>query len=270
MLAAVDQLKAQGSVDDACWSELAAAYDTAQILDLVATVAFYRMAGWMLNTCGTPLDDGQDPAVFTVPGPEVGDGSIPAIGPRIGPLPLDRWSETLLQQTLSWPRFADQPEKRRAGVYCTLANHPALFLAIGPFMAHLLVDNELSDRHRELVIVRSCLLDRGAYPYRQHVQIAAGVGVDEASIATLTEPHPRMSDPADAAVVALVDELHHTNQVSDETWAAASDHVGTPGILDAIATAGFYGLISFALNVAATPLEPGPVDLPPSYTTGGP
>ena len=170
---------------------------------------------------------------------------------------------TLLDETEHWPRFAGRPELRAAGVYCTLANNALLFAAIGPVMAHLLVDNTLSDRQREIVIVRSCLLDRGAYPYRQHVRIASTAGVDDHSLRALTGPDPHLVDPTDAAIVAAIDELHRTDHLADSTWDRLCRDLSPQQIMDMIVTAGFYGLISFVLNSARTPLEAGTVELPP-------
>ncbi len=156
-------------------------------------------------------------------------------------------------------------------MYTTLANHPELLHSIGPMMAHLLVDNSLSDRHRELVIVRSCCRDHGRYPYRQHVRIGAEAGLSPETLATLAEVEPQPADLDEAALVSLVDELHDTNTVSDQTWATASSLFSTPQLLDAIATAGFYGLISFILNSAGTELEAGEVELPDTIRQkGGP
>ncbi|MDG2112460.1 MAG: carboxymuconolactone decarboxylase family protein [Actinomycetota bacterium] len=261
MLLAVDSLHARGGLNEAAWAALCDHFDIPQVLDIIATTAFYRMASWTLNACGTPFDEGQQSVPFLPPQP-TDPGSVLPSGLRIEPVPVERWPDDLLASTRTWPRFADAPERRSAGVYCTLANHPALFESIGPMMAHLLVDNSLSDRHREIAIVRSCLLDGGDYPYRQHVRIAKTAGVDETTLAALAERNGVPADEADAAVVTVIDELHRTNRLTDHTWASGEQHLGLAGLLDTIATAGFYGLVSFALSTAGTPLEPGSGELP--------
>ena len=67
VLSAIDHLCARGELDDATWNPVRAALSTEQILDLLATVAFYRMASWLLNACGTPLDDGSAPIPVAPP-----------------------------------------------------------------------------------------------------------------------------------------------------------------------------------------------------------
>lgn len=265
LLAAVDQLLIEGAIDGSVWSELTVELTDKQLLDLIATVAFYRLASWTLNACGTPLDDGDSNTLGSVV-----VANRPAHEPRptargpvgLSPLPLAEWPDDLMTETARWPRFQGRPEIRSAGVYCTLANHPELFTAAGPLMAHLLVDNALSDANRELVIVRSTLRDRGEYPYRQHVKIGAQVGLDANLLTELTKPDPEPADLADRALVTMIDELHDSNTISTATWDLTAEHFSPTQVLDAMATAGFYGLISFVLSSAAVPLEAGDIFLP--------
>ncbi len=250
-LLAVDELLARGSLSDDVWADLAVEFTVEQRLDLLATTAFYRLASWTLNTCGTPLDDQQMSSLRAV---EVDLAPAVPAAPvvRLPPRPLDEWPTDFLAETATWPRFADRPEIRSAGVYGTLANHVELFRAIGPLMAHFLVDNALDDRSREMVIVRSCLRDRGAYPYRQHVRIGAEAGIDPQALDALASERPQFDDPNDTTLVRAIDELHDLNTITDSTGAALSRWLTAAQILDAVAIAGFYGLISFVLNSAGT------------------
>ncbi len=266
ILMAVDELLINGQLSDGVWAELTTVFSIRQVLDLIGAVAFYRLASWMLNTCRTQLDEGQLNRLRPVEAqPATSWRRMEEV--RLAAVPLDRWPDELLAETEQWPRFHNRPELRSAGVYATLANNPDLFASVGPLMAHFLVDNALDARHRELVIVRACLRDQGEYPYRQHVRIGAEAGIDAVTMAAVTSPDPQLADPADAAIVALIDELHDTNTVGDEAWAAATSRFSTAQIFDAIATAGFYGLISFVLSSAGTALEPGETLLPDQRRT---
>ena len=126
-----------------------------------------------------------------------------------------------------------------------------------------LVGNALTAPQREIVIVRSCLHDRGAYPYRQHVRIALDAGVTATTLHQLTLERPTIDDPTDSAIVSAVDDLHRYDDITDDTWSLLSAHVEPPAIMDLVVTAGFYGLISYLLNTACTRLETGEVQLPP-------
>ena len=265
ILTAVDRLHGLGVLDDHAWHPIRSALSVEQVLDLLATVAFYRMASWLLNACGTPPDDGAPASPYPTPTPTRPAGTEDTGPVRITPVPVEEWPPTLREETADWPRFRARPLARHAGVYGTLANHPRLFSALGPLMAHLLVDISLTEPRRELVIVRACLHDRGAYPYRQHVGIATAAGVDPRTLTALDQPAPLLEDPAEHALVCLVDDLHRTNGLTDDTWARVHTHLGTRPMMDAVVTTGFYGLISFILNTARTRLEPGDVRLPARF-----
>ena len=261
LIAAVEDLLMAGTISDPVWEALTVAFSTVQIMDVIATTAFYRLASWMLNVCGTPLDSGQESQLKSV--------TLGAFEPRtewrrlgIRPIDLQDWPDDLVATTATWPRFRAREELRRANVYGTLANHPALFEAIGPFMAYLLVDNSLSDIGREAVIIRSCVRDRGRYPYRQHVRIGAQAGLSDGDLNELVAPKPVFDDPTLAILVEITDELHDTNVLSDHTWERATGRLTRRQVLDTVATVGFYGFISFVLNGSGTELEPGDVHLP--------
>jgi 4-carboxymuconolactone decarboxylase len=261
LISAVDDLLCEGTISDPVWEALTIAFSTVQIMDVIATTAFYRLASWMLNVCGTQLDPGQESQLKSVTLGAV-EARMESRRLRSRPIDLHDWPDDLLATTATWPRFRSSEELRRANVYGTLANHPALFQAVGPFMAYLLVDNSLADIGREAVIIRSCVRDRGRYPYRQHVRIGKQAGLSDGDLNELAAPNPVFDDPTLAILVEITDQLHDTNALSDHTWARAAARLTHRQVLDTVATAGFYGFISFVLNGSGTELEPGDVDLP--------
>ena len=267
LLKAVDELIAGSALNDTTWDELRRGLSVAQCMDVAATVAFYRLAAWLLNACRTPLEDGQQGIEMTGMVPEVlleanaytGEPRIPSVQP-------EDWPPVLLEETAKWPRLRARPELRRAGVYVTFANHPALFQAIGGPAVHILNGNSLPDRAREVAIIRACARARGAYPYRQHVGIGRSVGVTESEIAALGQLEPTGLGREVRLLVDLVDRLYRDNDLDDGLWARAQAVFSNDQIMDAILICGFYGLISAVLNVARTPLEPGSDALPKHFT----
>jgi alkylhydroperoxidase family enzyme len=69
ILAAVDELIADGTVGDETWSALSAALDHQQVLDLIYTVGAYVAIAMMLGVAGTPLDADLLAATSGAPGP---------------------------------------------------------------------------------------------------------------------------------------------------------------------------------------------------------
>ena len=263
LLKAVDELAAGNALNDTTWDGLRCDLSVAQCMDVAATVAFYRLAAWLLNACGTPLEDGQQGIDMTVTVPEERlEENAYAGEPRILPVPPEDWPPALLEETAKWPGLLARPELRNAGVYVTFANHPALFQAIGGPAVHILHGNSLPDRSRELAIIRACARARGAYPYRQHVGIGRSVGVTESEIAALGLLRPTGLGEEARILVDMVDGLYRANDLDDGVWARAQAVFSIDQIMDVILICGFYGLISAVLNVARTCLEPGSDSLP--------
>ena len=270
LLTAIDELFAGGALNDATWEGLLSRLSVPQCMDVPATVAFYRMAAWMLNACRTPLDEGQQlPGMATTGSVQRLEASAYRGVPRIPTVPPRDWPAELLEATAQWPGLKARPELRRAGVYATFANHPALFQAIGGLAVHILHGNILPDRAREVAIIRACARARGAYPYRQHVGIGRSAGVTEAEIPVLGQLQPAGLGGDLRVLVEMVDGLYRDNDLDDGVWARAQAVFSDDQIMDVILISGFYGLISAVLNVARTPLEPGSDSLPKHFIEQG-
>ncbi len=119
----------------------------------------------------------------------------------------------------------------------------------------------LSMRQRELVIDRVTALCGCEYEWGVHTAFFADrVGLTDAQVTSLAHGGPGdacWTDPAEQALIALVDALHDTADVDDATWAEAATHLGADQLLDACLLAGWYHAISFAANAARVPLEEG-------------
>jgi len=65
----------------------------------------------------------------------------------------------------------------------------------------------------------------------------------------------------EALIYEFTTELLKTTQVRDQTFAAVKDRFGEQGVMDLIAVAGYYVLVSMVLNVDRTPI-PGDAPAP--------
>jgi alkylhydroperoxidase family enzyme len=57
LLAAADELIADGRIGDATWDALSAELDTEQLMDVIFTVGAYDVLAMLMRTFGVPLDD---------------------------------------------------------------------------------------------------------------------------------------------------------------------------------------------------------------------
>jgi alkylhydroperoxidase family enzyme len=127
------------------------------------------------------------------------------------------------------------------------------------FRAGSLLDpGPLSLREREIVIDRTCALNRCEYEWGVHVAIFAEAArlTDEQVRATVlgAADAPCWSVP-EQALIAAVDALHQRSTLSDAEFKSLSAHYDDDKILEIILLCGFYRTVSYLANALALPLE---------------
>ena len=127
------------------------------------------------------------------------------------------------------------------------------------FRAGSLLDRgPLSLREREIVIDRTCALNGCEYEWGVHVAVFAGpakLSEDEVRATVLGDPTSACWSPAEQALIAAVDALHHRATLNDEEFAALSAHYDEAQILEIMLLCGFYRTVSYLANGLKLPLE---------------
>jgi alkylhydroperoxidase family enzyme len=122
----------------------------------------------------------------------------------------------------------------------------------------LLDRGPLSLRQREIVIDRTCALNRCEYEWGVHVAIFAQAAVlSEAQIrATVLEGDDAPCwSAAEQALIAAVDALHARSTLSDDEFSKLSSHYDNAQIIEIILLCGFYRTVSYLANGLRLPLE---------------
>jgi alkylhydroperoxidase family enzyme len=122
----------------------------------------------------------------------------------------------------------------------------------------LLDRGPLTLREREIVIDRTCALNKCEYEWGVHVAAFAGP-------AHLTEEEVRATvhggadapcwSAAEQTMIAAVDALHHRATLSDAEFAALAAHHDEAKIFEIILLCGFYRTVSYLANGLKLPLE---------------
>ena len=140
-------------------------------------------------------------------------------------------------------------------LFRTLAQSSRVF---NRFLAGSLLDEgPLPLRQREIIILRTCALNRCEYEWGVHVAVFGGraafgpVHVD----ASLTGNRSPWSE-AEAALVAACEDLHQHTGLSDATWALLRPHFDDAQILEVISLVGFYRTVSLQANSLRLAPEP--------------
>ena len=139
-------------------------------------------------------------------------------------------------------------------VYRTMAHNPALLRAWADLREHVVNRTALGKQGSEVVILRTGVRLDSGYEWRQHVARARKCGMEDARILSLRGPVEDMA-PDDAVLARAVDELFSDARLSPDTARAVAGLVGAAGVIDLMATVGFYSTLGYLLNTAETPLD---------------
>jgi alkylhydroperoxidase family enzyme len=127
------------------------------------------------------------------------------------------------------------------------------------FRAGSLLDRgPLSLREREIVIDRTCALNRCEYEWGVHVATfaaAAHLTGEQVRATVSSSADASCWSEAERAMIAAVDALHHRATLSDAEFGALAAHYDTDKILEIILLCGFYRTVSYLANGLRLPLE---------------
>ncbi len=136
-----------------------------------------------------------------------------------------------------------------ANILGTLAHHPALARAFLTLNGHLLMATTLTERQRELLVLRVAAVSRSSYEWAQHLFLARDVGLSDDEIAWIAwGADAPMWDVLDAALLRAVDELVGDGSIGTPTLELLREHLDVQQILDLIYTVGCYQSLAWMLR----------------------
>ena len=177
-------------------------------------------------------------------------------GPRIPPLPSSEWPEEMREVLAALrPPEIRHPMPDRQGdrpkglnVLGTFARYPSLARAFNTFNGHILFATTLSQRRRELLVLRVATLRNCEYEWKQHAVLARDVGLTDEEIARVADgPSAAGWSPPERAMLRAVDELLADARVSDVTWAELASQLSDHELMDLVFTVGTYDALAMAL-----------------------
>jgi AhpD family alkylhydroperoxidase len=135
----------------------------------------------------------------------------------------------------------------------TFAHHPELTRAFHTLAGHALFGTTLSERQRELLVLRVAAVRTCEYEWAQHLVLAADVGITEDEIAAVREGTGL--DGAEQALLDAVGELLRDAQVSDATWSVLAAELDTQQLVDVVFTVGTYDALAMAMKSFGVELD---------------
>lgn len=256
LLRVADELHRDAFLSDASWNALATRYNARQLIDTLFSGAEYILLAMLANSLGVQPDErfaDRLPADVPRPVRAAGPPSAPLDAPRLAPLPRAGWSDEV--RGLLDPDGSGGPV---LNLYATLARHPVFFRPRAVQSAYIRTGSTLSDRAREILILRIGWLCGSEYEWSQHVRAARRIGMTDAEIRRIAVGADAPGrDPFEAALLRAADDLHRDDMISDATWTALAARYGVGELIDVVITVGGYRMVSIALNSLGTELEPG-------------
>lgn len=146
------------------------------------------------------------------------------------------------------PRHAQPVTENRPkalNVLGTMAHHPSLARAFFTFNGHILMSTTLTERQRELIVMRVAAVRKCGYEWAQHLFMARDVGLSDEEIGRIAYgPDAPFWGDLDEALLRAVDELVTDGAISASTWGVLSLHLDTQQLLDVIFTVGAYDTLA--------------------------
>lgn len=133
--------------------------------------------------------------------------------------------------------------------FAVLLNSPELAGRVAHVGAYVRFEGELSDRDRELAILTTARENECSFEWAAHVPIAEEAGVEQDEIAAIeARSDGEALDTATRELIAFSRELLSTKRVSQATYEPVHDRLGDRGVVELVATIGYYSLIACVLN----------------------
>ena len=163
------------------------------------------------------------------------------------------------EQRAAAAEISSGPRGAVIGPFAPLLRSPELMTRLQKVGEYLRFESPLERRLFEMTILFVARWWYQQFEWTFHHPVALQAGLDPAIADAIAEDRrPEGMDAAAAAVWDLLDELHRTRQVSDGTYARAVDELGEVGVVEVVATSGYYTTLATVMNTARTPAPGGP------------
>ncbi len=136
-------------------------------------------------------------------------------------------------------------------VLLTFAHHPALANAFSPLNVHLLTDNSLPVKQRQIAIMRTAWVCECTYMWSSHLRTSQRCGLSTDMFGPIKngadDPY---FDEFERTVIRATDNLVNDRRVSDENWRVLAAQWSKQQLLDFMFTVGCYVMVAGVMNSA--------------------
>lgn len=185
----------------------------------------------------------------------------PAFAPapvRIPPLPRKEWTDAARDVFGYFEGEAGRQNGSRSASMMVIANHPELAMLSLPLGKFLLVDSALTERQKELTVLRVAWRYQSEYQWVQHVFSGRRIGMTDAEFDALqsgTVP-PSVFPPEEEALISAIDQLAAGGRIDDTNWSQLSATMSRHQIMEFLYAAGMFAMNAWAFGAMGVQVEP--------------
>jgi 4-carboxymuconolactone decarboxylase len=150
-------------------------------------------------------------------------------------------------------RLAGGPRGALFGPFVPLLRSPELMTRLQLVGEYLRFGSVLDDDLVELVVLIVARQWDQDFEYGFHQPLALKAGLPPSVVEAVARAEKPAGRPEIVVIWDLLDEVHRTRQVGDETYAKAVDLLGEERVVEVVGTAGYYTTLAMTMNVARTP-----------------
>lgn len=144
------------------------------------------------------------------------------------------------------------PGREPARTMAVLGRQPDLLSPFLGWAAALALNGVVSKRDHELLALRAASNCGSEFEWVEHVEYARAAGLTDSEIDAVATPIVDHDwTDAERALLDAADELHTTQNVSDETWTRLAAHYDAPALVEILFVVGQYTMLSMFANAAA-------------------
>lgn len=141
-------------------------------------------------------------------------------------------------------------------IHGMMAHHPELLQAWMPLRNHVVANSSLSDRQRELIILRTAHNCQADYEWQHHVErgMIAGLKADEINRVVVGADAPGWQAD-EAALLNAADDCHSNSKLTHNTIEQLQAHFSARQQLDIIVTVGMYKTLAVIIKTWDVQME---------------
>jgi 4-carboxymuconolactone decarboxylase len=148
----------------------------------------------------------------------------------------------------------------------TFAHHPVLANAFSPLNIHLLSENSLPVKLRQIAIMRTAWITGATYMWSSHLNTSKVAGLAD----DFYGPVQRGADdpyftPLEATVIRATEDLVREQRINDANWATLSAEWSEKQLLDFMFTVGCYTMIAGVMRSTGAERQEDLLELAAQY-----